>query len=113
MARWFNNNTFYKVPIIEEPIVYNGPVTEKLGYHSLLPKAVVHKAVLPAPYTFASLADDRHYGDKTKLLTAYAEALNRRRNSEKQGYGYIQLRTLSSTSQRSHRRRGSRHTVKC
>ena len=92
MARWFNNNTFYRVPIIEEPITYKGSVTERLGYRRLLPKGATLKAVLPAPYTFASLADDRHYGDKIKLQIAYAEALNREaKHLEKQGYSYIQL----------------------
>ncbi len=92
IARWFNNNTFYKVPIIEGPITYKGSVTERLGYRSLLPKGVTLKAVLPAPYTFASLADDRHYGDKTRLQTAYAEALNKEaKHLENQGYGYIQF----------------------
>jgi 5-methyltetrahydropteroyltriglutamate--homocysteine methyltransferase len=92
MARWFNNNTFYKVPIVEGPITYNGPVTEKFGYRRLLPKGVTLKAVLPAPYTFAALANDRHYGDRAKLQTAYAEALNSEaKNLEAEGYGYIQL----------------------
>lgn len=92
MARWFNNNTFYKVPIIEGPIIYNGPVTEVLSYRKLLPDGVTHKAVLPAPYTFAALADDHHYGDRAKLQTAYAKALNREaKHLESQGYSYIQL----------------------
>lgn len=93
MARWFNNNTFYKVPIVERPISYKGPVTEGLGYRGLLlTRGATMKAVLPAPYTFASLADDRHYGDKIGLQTAYAEALNKEaKHLERQGYGYIQL----------------------
>jgi 5-methyltetrahydropteroyltriglutamate--homocysteine methyltransferase len=92
MARWFNNNTFYKVPIITGPITYKGSVTEMLGYRNLLPEGVTLKAVLPAPYTFAALADDRHYCNKARLQTAYAEALNQEaKHLEKLGYGYIQL----------------------
>ncbi len=92
MARWFNNNTFYKVPLVKGPITYEGPVTEGLGYRRLLPKGATLKAVLPAPYTFAALATDCHYGDDTKLQTAYAEALNQEaKHLEKLGYGYIQL----------------------
>ncbi len=92
MARWFNNNTFYKVPVITGPITYNGSVTEVLGYRKLLPEGVTLKAVLPAPYTFAALADDRHYGNKAKLQTAYAEALNQEvKHLEKLGYDYIQF----------------------
>jgi 5-methyltetrahydropteroyltriglutamate--homocysteine methyltransferase len=92
MARWFNNNTFYKVPIVEGPITYSGQVTERLCYRKLLPKGATLKAVLPAPYTFAALADDRHYGDKAKLQTDYAKALNAEaKHLEEQGYGYIQL----------------------
>lgn len=92
MARWFNNNTFYKVPLVKGPITYEGPVTEGLGYRKLLPKGATLKAVLPAPYTFAALATDCHYGDEAKLQAAYAEALNQEaRHLEKLGYGYIQL----------------------
>jgi 5-methyltetrahydropteroyltriglutamate--homocysteine methyltransferase len=92
MARWFNNNTFYKTPIVEGPVRYNGPVIERLCYRKLLPKGVTLKVVLPAPFTFAALADDRHYGDRVKLQTAYAEALNiEAKRLETQGYGYIQL----------------------
>ncbi len=92
MARWFNNNTFYKVPVVDGPLTYNGPVTERLGYRRLLPKGATLKAVLPAPYTFTALADDHYYGDKTKLQTAYAEVLNKEaKHLEGQGYGYIQL----------------------
>ena len=92
MTRWFNNNTFYKVPIVRGPITYKGSVTEKLGYRKLLPKGAILKAVLPAPYTFAALADDRHYGDKAKIQAAYAVALNQEaKHLEKQGYGYIQF----------------------
>jgi 5-methyltetrahydropteroyltriglutamate--homocysteine methyltransferase len=92
MARWFNNNTFYKVPIVNGPIVYNGSVTEKLGYRKLLPKGSALKAVLPAPYTFAALADDHFYGNKVKLQAAYAEALNQEaKHLEKLGYSYIQF----------------------
>jgi 5-methyltetrahydropteroyltriglutamate--homocysteine methyltransferase len=92
MARWFNNNTFYKVPLVKGPITYKGSVTEKLGYRKLIPKGATLKVVLPAPYTFAALADDRHYGDRTKLQAAYAEALNQEaKHLEKLGYGYIQL----------------------
>ena len=92
MARWFNNNTFYKVPLIKGPITYKGSVTEKLGYRKLLPKGVTLKAVLPAPYTFASLADDYLYGDKVNLQVAYAEALNQEaKHLEKIGYRYIQF----------------------
>jgi 5-methyltetrahydropteroyltriglutamate--homocysteine methyltransferase len=92
MARWFNNNTFYKVPLVKGPIIYKGPVTEKFSYRKLLPKGAALKAVLPAPYTFAALADDRHYGDKTRLQAAYAEALNQEaKHLEKLGYDYIQF----------------------
>jgi 5-methyltetrahydropteroyltriglutamate--homocysteine methyltransferase len=92
MARWFNNNTFYRVPIITGPITYVRSVTEKLGYRKLLPRSTTLKAVLPAPYTFATLADNRYYSDKTDLQAAYAEALNKEEKYlEEQGYGYIQL----------------------
>ncbi len=92
MARWFNNNTFYRVPLVKGPIEYKGPVTEKLSYRGLLPDGATLKAVLPAPYTFATLANDSHYVDAARLQAAYAEALNREaKHLEKLGYGYIQL----------------------
>ena len=41
MARWFNNNTFYRAPIITGPIAFRRSVTEKLGYRKLLPKGLI------------------------------------------------------------------------
>lgn len=92
MARWFNNNTFYRVPIVKGPIIYNESVTEKLDYRKLLPRGVTHTTVLPAPFTFAAMADDRYYGNKVKLQHAYAAALNQEaKHLEKLGYSYIQF----------------------
>jgi 5-methyltetrahydropteroyltriglutamate--homocysteine methyltransferase len=92
MARWFNNNTFYKVPVVKAKINYDKPLTEKLIYRNLLPKEKMLKAVLPAPYTLTTLSMDYYYKDKEKLQTAYAEALNQEAlHLEKLGFKYIQF----------------------
>jgi len=76
LERFFDNNTYYRQPVIEGTLAWGGPVTvgdyRFAAGHS--PKPV--KAVLTGPYTLARLSLDQHYGSLEKLALAYAEALN-------------------------------------
>jgi len=72
LVRWFNTNTFYYVPVVEGPISVDGSSagrlveTEELG-------GAPSKVVLPDPLTFIESSDDRHYGDRAKLVFAYCD----------------------------------------
>lgn len=91
MLRWFNNNTFYKAPLIKGAIEWKESVTLKDAYYDLLPKKEL-KAVLPAPYTFAVMSHNTYYMKQEELMDAYAVALNAEIKAlEKKGVKYIQL----------------------
>jgi len=60
LTRWFDNNVFYKKPVIVGELSWNKPVTtdylvlEVVGEEGW-------KVVMPEPFTFASLSDNRYY----------------------------------------------------
>jgi len=92
MLRWFNNNTFYKAPLVKGEIEWKDPATFGEMYMDLLPKSSELKVVLPAPYTFAVLAHDGYYKNKVKLMNAFSESLNQEiKELEKKGFKHIQL----------------------
>jgi 5-methyltetrahydropteroyltriglutamate--homocysteine methyltransferase len=89
LNRWFDNNTFYRIPIIKDEICGDPPYNET--YSDLLPKAQL-KALLPAPYTFVKLSKNEYYRDELDFLHVISEILNHEiRTLEKQGYTYFQL----------------------
>lgn len=76
LTRWFDNNMFYKKPVIIDELVWNRPVL--LDY--IILDAVRNtrwKLVLPEPYTFAALSDDRYYGRVEELVIAIADILSK------------------------------------
>jgi 5-methyltetrahydropteroyltriglutamate--homocysteine methyltransferase len=89
LDRWFDNNIFYRVPVIKEKISGSPPYNET--YLGLLPKKKL-KAILPAPYTFYKLSRNEGYKNEIKFLFDIAEVLNSEiKYLEGQGYEYIQL----------------------
>ncbi len=76
LVRFFDNNTYYRQPVIEGPLAWRSPVTvaDYRFAADYSPKPV--KAVLTGPYTLARLSLDQHYGSLERLTLAYAEALN-------------------------------------
>lgn len=89
LYRWFNNNTFYRIPIVKGKI--SGEAPFNVSYPDLLPRNDL-KAVLPAPYTFTKLSKNEYYSDGKEFLLDYAEVINKEIKAlETQGYSYIQL----------------------
>lgn len=92
LARWFNNNTFYRKPVITEPLERSGEIVKKVTYVEKLPKNRQWKIILPAPYTFATLSENRYYKDENELMFSYAKILNEEIKSlAESGFSYIQL----------------------
>ncbi|MBM3291801.1 hypothetical protein FJY84_03900 [Candidatus Bathyarchaeota archaeon] len=90
MLRWFNNNTFYKAPIIKNELKIMAPVSDP--QIKFLPKNKNWKVTLPAPYTFATMSHDSFYKDKKELMKVFASILNQEiKTLEKIGFKYIQL----------------------
>lgn len=73
ITRWFDNNTFYRQPVIEAPLKHTAPVLKDYLERPKLAAGHKWKAVLPGPYTFAKSVDDRAYGSTAKLIAAFAK----------------------------------------
>ena len=77
MIRWFDTNTYFREPVVESRIAWQGCITAGDYAFARSVSSVPVKVVLPGPYTLAKLSRDEAYGDLALLALAYAEALNR------------------------------------
>ncbi|MDI6690343.1 MAG: hypothetical protein QME50_00550 [Candidatus Bathyarchaeota archaeon] len=92
LARWFNNNTFYRKPIVLGEILRKKDITVEIANMDCLPRNVPWKAVLPAPYTLAKLSENNFYKSETELLLKYAEILKEEiRSLAERNFKYVQL----------------------
>jgi 5-methyltetrahydropteroyltriglutamate--homocysteine methyltransferase len=92
LTRWFNNNTFYRKPIITDYVKREEDVVNNMMQLEKLPKNLSWKAILPAPYTFVSLSENQFYKDKAEFMFKFAEVINEEIKSlAERGFSYIQL----------------------
>jgi 5-methyltetrahydropteroyltriglutamate--homocysteine methyltransferase len=92
LSRWFNNNTFYRKPVIVDEIKREKSIIQNSSYIKLLPRNIPWKAILPAPYTFAQLSENQFYKSSEELMFKYAKILNEEIKSlAKLGFKYVQL----------------------
>jgi len=92
LTRWFNNNTFYRKPIITDSVKRDKAIVKNMMYLGKMPKNLLWKAVLPAPYTFFSLSKNQYYKDKAEFMFKFAEIINEEIKSLAEvGFSYIQL----------------------
>jgi len=92
LARWFNNNAFYRKPVVIDEIYREKNVIANLTYTKHLPMDIPWKAILPAPYTFAKLSENKFYKDETELMFKYAQILRDEIESLTEiGFKYVQL----------------------
>ncbi|MBI4004002.1 MAG: hypothetical protein HY353_03180 [Candidatus Omnitrophica bacterium] len=76
LSRWFNNNMYYRRPILDKAPVRTGPIlVDDYRFASGCTKKPV-KAVLPGPYTFVALCEDRHFKAQRPFVLKMAEILN-------------------------------------
>lgn len=71
IVRYYDNNNFYREPVIRGELTPDGDVAAELDAAADLTDDL--QAVLPGPYSLADLATDEHYGDD--LLEAVASFL--------------------------------------
>jgi len=92
LTRWFNNNTFYRKPIITDSVKREKDVVNNMMQFEKLPKNLPWKAILPAPYTFVSLSENQYYKDEAEFMFKFAEIINEEiRSLAETGFSYIQL----------------------
>ena len=70
IVRYYDNNNFYREPVVRGDLTADGDVADELASES-----DASQAVLPGPYSLAELATDEHYGDDAAFLDAVAEFL--------------------------------------
>lgn len=74
IVRYYDNNNFYREPVVTGDLTADGDVTAELDAASDLVDAGL-QAVLPGPYSLADLATDEHYGDDAAFLSAITDFL--------------------------------------
>ena len=72
IVRYYDNNNFYREPVVRGELTYDGDVAAELDG-----TAGIDQAVLPGPYSLSDLATDEHYGDDAALLDGVASFLER------------------------------------
>ncbi|MDW8083759.1 MAG: hypothetical protein RMI49_00955 [Candidatus Caldarchaeum sp.] len=74
ISRWFDNNFFYKKPVITGEISLKNDIDESIFFHNLIDQRK-RKIVLPEPYSFARLSENRFYKRFDDLVLDVADAL--------------------------------------
>ncbi|WP_247002023.1 5-methyltetrahydropteroyltriglutamate--homocysteine methyltransferase [Halosolutus gelatinilyticus] len=76
IVRYYDNNNFYRDPVVTDDLGFSGDVAGELeAAAELLDEDDSLQAVLPGPYSLADLATDDHYGDEAEFLAAIADFL--------------------------------------
>jgi 5-methyltetrahydropteroyltriglutamate--homocysteine methyltransferase len=74
IVRYYDNNNFYREPVVTGDLEATGDVAGELEAASEHVDSGL-QAVLPGPYSLADLATDDHYGDEAAFLDAIADFL--------------------------------------
>ncbi len=100
LTRWFDNNLFYKKPIIVSNLVRTTRILEKYVFTDLL-KGVNWKLILPEPYTFYSLSSNQSYTRWEDLVLDFAGIIvDELRSLEGSGPTLLQLSAPSLAEKR-------------
>ena len=76
LTRWFNNNVYYRRPVLRKAPVRTGPIlVDEYRFAASCARKPL-KAVLPGPYTFAILTEDQFYKRLRPLVLRLAEIVN-------------------------------------
>jgi len=73
LVRYYDNNNFYREPVVRGPLDADGDVADELAAVGERPEPL--QAVLPGPYSLADLATDAHYHDEGEFLAAVGRFL--------------------------------------
>ncbi|WP_227376496.1 5-methyltetrahydropteroyltriglutamate--homocysteine methyltransferase [Haladaptatus halobius] len=73
IVRYYDNNNFYRDPVVVDELTFDGDVASELAAATELTDDL--QAVLPGPYSLADLATDEFYGDDEEFLAGVADFL--------------------------------------
>jgi 5-methyltetrahydropteroyltriglutamate--homocysteine methyltransferase len=92
LARWFDNNTFYRKPLITDKVRFTGDGLKQYFRVELLPETSLKAAILPGPLTFALLAENKAYQSLENLVDDLAHSMKEVVGAlRKMGYEYFQF----------------------
>ncbi|RLF99743.1 MAG: hypothetical protein DRN49_03945 [Thaumarchaeota archaeon] len=91
LLRFFDNNFYYRCPVIVDQIKWMRPIIldEVRSLSEVTSKAV--KAIIPGPYTFLKLSEDRFYGSRDRLADDLIQVLEREIESLSDLADFIQI----------------------
>tara|TARA_B100000700_G_scaffold154687_1_gene171782 strand:- start:66651 stop:67652 length:1002 start_codon:yes stop_codon:yes gene_type:complete len=92
LVRYYDNNNFYREPVVVGELTSNGDVARELEKTSEL--VSTPSAIFPGPYSLSKLATDEYYGSETKFL----EAMGGFVREEIQGFPEMSYLTLLEPS---------------
>lgn len=81
LLRLFDNNFYYRHPVIRGRLQYQGGVLAHWTREAMALSRVPLKVALPGPSTFLSLSEDQSYGDDDRLLADLVSVLALEANS--------------------------------
>ncbi len=99
LTRWYDNNTFYRKPILTQPIAGGASISDRYYRTEVLPRGKSWRAVMPGPYTFSRLSEDKNYGNPRDVILDVSKVLARQaRHLQSRGFGFIQISEPSLTT---------------
>ena len=72
LVRWYNTNTFYYTPVVEERLRSDGGALDGKIDSAVLASGK-GRIALPDPLTFLDCCENRHYAGREKLMLAYCD----------------------------------------
>ena len=88
LTRWFETNNFFRKPVIESELRFD---VERFA-NIYRKRSGQFKAILPGPYTFIALSEDRYYNGKEELLSHFSGELRKAcKLLQSNGYAQIQF----------------------
>jgi len=75
LTRWYDNNLFYKMPIISSNLVRRDSILDKYLFLDVV-GGLEWKLILPEPYTFHTLSRNQAYADASDLVLDFAGVLS-------------------------------------
>jgi 5-methyltetrahydropteroyltriglutamate--homocysteine methyltransferase len=92
LTRWFDNNTFYRKPIVTEKVAFTGKNLDLYFHSTMFLAGAPKKAILPGPFTFAVMSQNSAYSSLEDLVDDVAHGLKDTATLlRKDGYGCFQF----------------------